>query len=253
MRGGGFTLVVVILIVLAGVYYWSSGANQQPETPLEVLDAMELDTEIAFLSPIDAEFTWMVDGADNITIEGMSIEAEGITSEQQNLIGDFLEARGFEVDMANVTAGTIVGLTGYIKGTLVCVVEGGVTGGAEGMEADPVTYYVKVSCGELEEEPVVEATEEEQIAALFAQKYDKPVDEVEVVMEKRVKVFASGGVTFAGEPGGGMWLAFNGDNGWELVFDGNGSVPCADIEGYNFPIDMVSECTDDEGVLVDLA
>ncbi|RLC37385.1 hypothetical protein DRH29_02180 [candidate division Kazan bacterium] len=252
MRGGGFALIIVILVVLAGIYYWSGGKNIQTETPLSLLNDMKTSTEIDFSAAQDTEFTWMVEGADSLTITGVGIEADGLTNEQQDLIGDFLEGREFEVDAANMTAGTIAGLTGYNKGTLVCVVESGVTGGEEGLGADPVTYYVKVSCGELEEEPVAEATDEEQIAALFAEKYNKPIDEIEVVMEKRVKVFASGSVAFAGEPGGSTWLAFNGDGGWKLIFDGSGDVLCADIEGYDFPVDMVPECTDAEGTLVTL-
>lgn len=262
MRGGGFSLVVIILVVFAGIYYWSGGVSSQVTTPIAVLDAIATDTEIDFSDSADADFRWNFEGVDSAveeeTVSGLQIQATELLSEQVDSIHEFLIAKGFEEDIMNAADGITGSLRGYANDDLVCTVLSEVVGDIDGLEADPMTYNVTVSCGVYEQEEVeeiveVEATDEEQIIALFAEKYDKDVSEVEVVMENQVTVFAKGGVTFAGEPGGGIWLAFNGDNGWELVFDGNGSVPCADIEGYDFPVDMVPECVDAEGTLVTLA
>lgn len=42
--------------------------------------------------------------------------------------------------------------------------------------------------------------------------------------------------------GGGMWFATRADGAWVLVWDGNGTIGCADIESYDFPPTIVPEC-----------
>lgn len=100
-------------------------------------------------------------------------------------------------------------------------------------------------------EPTVPAEEPEEKSALeqikeaFAEKYHKPIQDVEVNISKNTGTHASGGVKFAGEMGGAMWLAYNDGGSWLLVFDGQGTIPCTSIEPYNFPIEMVPECWDE--------
>lgn len=92
--------------------------------------------------------------------------------------------------------------------------------------------------------PSVEVTKSdlEQIKEAFAEKYDKPLRDISVTMSGDTGTYAKGGVNFAGEIGGGWWLAYNDDSGWLIVADGNGTVMCEDIDPYNFPIDLVPEC-----------
>jgi len=85
----------------------------------------------------------------------------------------------------------------------------------------------------------------EQIREAFAQKYSKPISDVEVTVSKDTGTHASGGVKFAGEMGGAWWLGYKGNTGWIVVADGNGTVMCASIEPYNFPVAMVPECWDE--------
>lgn len=85
----------------------------------------------------------------------------------------------------------------------------------------------------------------EQIREAFAQKYSKPISEVEVTVSKDTGKYASGGVKFAGEIAGAWWLGYKGNTGWIVVADGNGTVMCASIEPYNFPVSMVPECWDE--------
>jgi len=84
----------------------------------------------------------------------------------------------------------------------------------------------------------------EKIKELFAQKYSKSIGEVDVTINKNTGTYASGGVSFAGEMGGAMWLAYKKDANWQIIFDGNGTIPCESIEPYDFPNDMVPECWD---------
>lgn len=85
----------------------------------------------------------------------------------------------------------------------------------------------------------------EQIREAFAEKYNRSVSEVDATIDNNTGTHANGLVRFAGEIGGGWWLAYNDGTGWIIVADGNGSVLCDDIEGYNFPTNMVPECWDE--------
>ena len=75
------------------------------------------------------------------------------------------------------------------------------------------------------------------IQAFLANKYNKPLSEVKVTVQKEVPGFAEGSVLFGqgGVGEGGMWLAVLG-NGWNVVWDGNGNVDCAKMrQEYGFP------------------
>ena len=96
--------------------------------------------------------------------------------------------------------------------------------------------------------PVPEETQSDLdlITAALAGKYNKPVEDAEVTIEENTGTHAKGGVRFAGEISGGWWLAYHDEDGWQIVADGNGTVMCADIEGYNFPTSLVPECWDED-------
>lgn len=83
------------------------------------------------------------------------------------------------------------------------------------------------------------------ITKSLALKHNKPVGEVNISVSQNTGTHAKGSVSFSGEAGGGMWLATTEQGIWTIVYDGNGVVPCADIEPYNFPKDMVPECYDE--------
>jgi hypothetical protein len=99
--------------------------------------------------------------------------------------------------------------------------------------------------------PTVPAEEEEtmsdleQIRILFSEKYDKPLGDVELSISKNTGTYATGGVKFAGEISGAMWLACNDGEGWIIVHDGQGTIPCESVDPYDFPNSMVPECWDE--------
>jgi hypothetical protein len=79
---------------------------------------------------------------------------------------------------------------------------------------------------------------EEEIRYILADKYDKPVDQVSVTIDRQSGDYVGGSVLFGeGGPGeGGMFLARKVDDVWEVVFDGNGNVDCAKMrDAYGFP------------------
>jgi hypothetical protein len=84
------------------------------------------------------------------------------------------------------------------------------------------------------------------VRAAFAEKYGPPTDRYLVEVERDTGMFAKGSIRFTDEPGGGLWFAARTTQGWELVFDGNGIIPCSAIAGHDFPADMVPQCLDEE-------
>lgn len=88
------------------------------------------------------------------------------------------------------------------------------------------------------------------IKTAMAKKYNKSEADVNISVSKIDATHAWGTVSFAGEMGGGWFLAFKNPDGWIIVDDGNGTISCEKIAPYNFPVDMVPECVDKNGNLI---
>ena len=91
-----------------------------------------------------------------------------------------------------------------------------------------------------------EAADLAAITQAMADKHNKTLTETDLTMNEYDGNYASGLVRFTGEIGGGWWLATKTTTGWIIAADGNGSVMCALIEPYNFPVSMVPECWDQD-------
>lgn len=85
-----------------------------------------------------------------------------------------------------------------------------------------------------------------EVKQLFIQKYNKNQDEVIVTVSQQTADYARGGVKFGidGIGEGGIFLAAKVDDKWQLVFDGNGMISCSQLEGYDFPETMITDCFD---------
>lgn len=84
----------------------------------------------------------------------------------------------------------------------------------------------------------------EDIITAFSRKYDKPIPDITVAIDKTDSIHASGSVHLKGELDTGIWYAANTGKEWEIVFYGMGVMSCHDAEKYNFPVSIVSECID---------
>lgn len=93
-------------------------------------------------------------------------------------------------------------------------------------------------------------SDETLIKQAFAQKYQKPITDVQLTVKQNTGTLAQGGVSFTGEIAGAWWLAAKMGNQWKIVQDGNGTISCETIAPYKFPLSMVSECVDKNGKLV---
>lgn len=88
------------------------------------------------------------------------------------------------------------------------------------------------------------------IKEAFAKKYNKTIDQVDVLISKKDDTHASGSVKFSGEIAGGWFLAYKEDSGWIIVQDGNGTISCEITAPYNFSSVMIPECIDKNGKLI---
>ncbi|MDF1496682.1 MAG: hypothetical protein P1P90_01310 [Patescibacteria group bacterium] len=80
------------------------------------------------------------------------------------------------------------------------------------------------------------------IQMAFADIYHKNIEDITVKVDKYDATHARGSVQFAGEQGGGMFLAVKDQGAWDVVVDGNGTYECEAIDVYEFPEDMITDC-----------
>lgn len=62
--------------------------------------------------------------------------------------------------------------------------------------------------------------------------------------------FATGSYGVQGEAGGGIYLAAKVGNDWVCPFIGNGNGVCSEIDPYKFPTDLMENCIDKNGILI---
>ena len=78
--------------------------------------------------------------------------------------------------------------------------------------------------------------DEQAIAAALAEKLGQPVDQLAISFAALTGQHAMGGVS------NGYFLAAKQGDSWIVVYDGQATPACEDIDLYQFPADMVPEC-----------
>ncbi|MBU1935587.1 hypothetical protein KKF04_06025 [Patescibacteria group bacterium] len=81
------------------------------------------------------------------------------------------------------------------------------------------------------------------IQKLLIEKYPKYADTLFVNILQETKSHARGNVVFVTGAPGGYFFATKIDNVWQVVFDGNGQIPC-NLSEYGFPAEMLSDCAE---------
>lgn len=99
----------------------------------------------------------------------------------------------------------------------------------------------EVSKEEVEEQ---QESDLDLIKKSLVDKHDWDADNILVTVGKNDGVFASGGVREkTSEVGGGMWFAAKVDSNWKIVYDGNGTILCENLEDYpDYPVALIPEC-----------
>lgn len=81
----------------------------------------------------------------------------------------------------------------------------------------------------------------EDIKSLFTLKYPEYRGSITIRIDQQTSDHIRGGVTFVDDQAGGIFLATKIDGVWQLVFDGNGAIPCS-LNKYGFPSEMLVDC-----------
>jgi hypothetical protein len=113
-------------------------------------------------------------------------------------------------------------------------------------------FYVTFTDEVVEESPYIGEGDEDAFAQLFHEKYDIPVENIEVNITMYDEMHVKGNVMFYydGYQEGGLFLGAADHGVWVLVYDGNGAIPCEALEPYNFSPNMVSECVTADGNII---
>ncbi|PIR07316.1 MAG: hypothetical protein COV55_00235 [Candidatus Komeilibacteria bacterium CG11_big_fil_rev_8_21_14_0_20_36_20] len=216
----------------------------------KVFEELEQATQINFYEAAAVEFDWRLSTADSrekVTIDGQSILADDLSNEDQGQVGLFFKNKGFEIDMYNVSAGTVAGATGYKKGRFVCLVINSSGFGAFGEEIATDKNFTEIKCGYVDVSLDFQLSTTEAIKKLLAEKYSTKILAIELEIAQETATHARGMVSFLdenlpGPPEGGIFLAAKVAGQWQLVFDGNGGISCTQMQPYNFPEEMISDC-----------
>lgn len=156
-------VIVIILVILVGWWLLAKKESTPTDEISEILEGLKTVTGIDFSEIADTEFDWVVKVDPSVQytiIQGKGFEANRISDEEFKSIASFFTDKEFEVDLYNMAAGTIAGMAGYKKDTVVCHFIGGVTGykEAEGewIPSESDKMDVEIKCGKLEGEFIEE-------------------------------------------------------------------------------------------------
>jgi len=90
---------------------------------------------------------------------------------------------------------------------------------------------------------IPDESENEDLKQVFDAKYPKYADTLTITIRSMTENHARGGVVFVQGMGGGNFLAAKIDGKWQIVFDGNGQIPC-NLSDYGFPSEMLDDCSE---------
>lgn len=90
---------------------------------------------------------------------------------------------------------------------------------------------------------VPEVSLTEIIQQLFYEKYPKYAETISVKVTQETENHARGSISFEPGAAGGNFLAAKIDGNWQIVFDGNGQIPCS-LSQYDFPGEMLADCAE---------
>lgn len=91
---------------------------------------------------------------------------------------------------------------------------------------------------------IAERSKIELIKDLFATKFSLPASQIDVTISKESANSAFGSVSTSEEGGGGWFVAAKSNGEWKILQDGNGTINCGPLEGYDVPSSVVAECYD---------
>ncbi len=253
-------IIVIIFIFAAGGFLWRNfqqvNLNPGPDEGIknqaeELLLGLKENTGIAFSEIMPIKFQWNSLNEEMIVVSkivnGWGFEKENATPESVTKIDEYFQEADFVIDEYNIASGAVGSLTGYKKEQIVCQVSSLDRLDDQSFSQDNQVMDLSVNCAKVDFDPSTELSVEFLIEKLLAEKYEKEVAEIDLEIVQKTENYFRGTAVF--QPGGaentGLVLAAKTDDGWQLVFDGNGSFSCYLLEEYGFPEEMRQGCSSD--------
>lgn len=212
---------------------WEEGCADEI---VSLFNSLKEATQINFGQILNnTELTWMIkNGQENLEykLPAQEINTQEFKQEDIAKVYNFFLTNGFEKDQNNQSVKSLAGNSIGLINTGISLVCG--VGDQENNLA--------VSCALWNKNMIVDPTVKEKISQLFAEKYDKKIEDINLVISKQIGDYISGGVKSGADKnaGGGVFLAYKAGDDWQLVFDGNGSVNCQELrEKYQFPDEIL--------------
>ena len=150
MKNIFITIIVIVLVILIGWWFSAKKESVSTDEISALLQDIETTTGIDFSDIKDVDINWSTETGVQI-VKGKGFEVLRISDDQFRSIGAFFADQSFEVDVYNVAAGTVSGMSGYAKDKIVCLFFAGVTGykEAEGqwIPPEPDKIDAEIMCG----------------------------------------------------------------------------------------------------------
>ena len=219
----------------------------------EIFKQLKTETSINFTEPEVTELNWTVEseeGVADLKLEAYQIKADELNPAEYNKVEAYFVEQGFEPDKFNAAGSIAGGINPYRHNnfSLVCSLWAFYSDfNPSDNRYEPQTDKkdIKVTCAVLEKSGLPIISTEKLIREALAEKYNKKVSQVVVTITQETDDYARGGVQFYGLDDtlgeGGNFLAAKVNEEWQIVFDGNGSVVCEDLEEYDFPEEMIAD------------
>jgi len=224
----------VVVISIGVLLLFISNKKELDEVSAFLINLKET-TGLDFGNVYDAELIW-----NELTVSSKGIEADNMAYQQDEKIREFFINQGFEEDALNSRFGVLARSYAFKKDSLVCILEINMCDDCldEGLAIKEFKNDLIVKCGFLSEFNAPLSLID-KIKDLFAKKY--PNTEFDIFIEKQSGNYIQGSIVFENDQGGGFLLAEK-QGQWQIVYDGNGVIPCEQIEEYDFPEAFVGEC-----------
>ncbi|OGC45245.1 hypothetical protein A2V49_01435 [candidate division WWE3 bacterium RBG_19FT_COMBO_34_6] len=205
----------------------------------------ETQLELSGIAPTNV--FWKVELNDGQIAEtmhkGRGMGMSDFSTENINKIKNYMLSKGYSLDKTNTLTDTEVLFDGYIMENRICTLS------ANSFKQDGKAEFT-IDCADANLDDYKNFAVEDLKRSIKSQIIEKRGSSANDLVIKISKIYGDYSLGGAVPPvqgaGGGMWIGAKVNNNWKLVWDGNGTISCTDIDPYpNLPIEIVPECYDE--------
>ncbi len=245
-------------LVAAG-YSWCEAKNKClrnfeefcPDMVSKLVSDIEQNSGVKLEAQGETEFNWIVGDSNTIAdvkITGSLYQADNMKWENYDRMEKYLNDH-IEMDSYNLADSPVAGVSGYYLDYVACNLSFKYLELQENPNrpVEPVdgTLQAKLACGYFNKNDISGIILAQKMRELLAIKYQESISLVKVNITSSDDNHVRGDVFFLNQQGeqgeGGIFLAAKVSGVWQIVFDGNGVIPCS-LSSYGFPQEMLVDC-----------